>query len=246
MRDTEYRPFAYLAWSGAVGVVLLIGIVLCGAVIDRLNILYMEAGPLENMSLALWLLSAFAAAAAYRRWTGKVDRLVAFWVAAMSCLAALREADAHHLLNPDVIGRIGVHYRIEWVLDPGVSILLKVGYALLFLPVVAVGFVPLLRLRGGFGRLARAGDAAVGMLIVAGVGVLLGYIMDDVLRGCPFMRKAVRQLIEETGEFAGALAFCAASLLFWRMPLSGRLQRVPRKAIEAKMFASAQSSEPSL
>lgn len=224
-QENTPHPFGYLAWSGAIALSLILAITVIAVLVQKPDILYMESGPLENMSITLWLLSAFAAAAAYRRWTGKIDRLVAFWVALISCLATLREADAHILLNPAVIGSLGIHYRIDWLLDPRASLLLKLGYATLFTVLVGAIFGPLFVLRSRFWRLTRAGDAGIGMLIVAAVGILLGYVMDDLLRNSPLMTKAIRQLTEESGEFLGAIAFLSGSLLLLKLPVSQRLIR---------------------
>lgn len=218
------RPFGYLAWAGSIGLILILGITSAALAVRQLDELYLENGPLENMAMALWLLSAFAAAAAYRRWTGRLDRVMAFWIVLISCLAALREADAQVLLNPAVIGRFGVHYRIDWLLDRETSLLLKLAYAGLAILVVFAVFSPLYLLRSRFWRLTRAGDAGVGMLIVAVAGIVIGYSLDDLLRGSPVMTKAVRQLVEESGEFLGAIAFLAGSLLLWKSPLSERIK----------------------
>ena len=225
MQKTEInpRPFSYLAWSGAISLIIALGITVTVVFIQRPEILYMENGPLANMQLSLWLLSAFAAAYAYRRWTGGVDRLVAFWVALIGCLAALREVNAHRLLTPDIIGRFGIHYRIEWLFDPQTSILLKLAYACLFLVLIGAIFGPLLFMRSRFWSLTRAGDPGIGMLLVAAAGLGLGYLMDDLFRGSPLMNRAVRQLAEETGNFLIALAFLAGSLLLCKAPVSKRL-----------------------
>jgi hypothetical protein len=220
------RPGRYLLWSAAVGMILILGVIACARAVPELDMLFMENGPLENLSVALWLLSAFAAAAAYRRWTLPLDRLAAFWTAAVACLAALREVDAHHLLCPPVLGRFGIQYRISWLLDPHASILLKLAYAVFILLILSLVLVPLLRLRPPFWRLARGGDAAMGMFIMTGVGMFLGYSLDDLLRGSPLMVKAVRQLTEETSECLAALAFCTGALLLWKVPVSERIRQV--------------------
>ncbi len=218
------RPFSYLAWSGAIGLILILGITVIAIAVRQMDLLYVENGPLENMAMGLWLLSAFAAAAAYRRWTGRMDRIMTFWIALISCLAALRDADAHILLNPAVIGRFGIHYRIDWLLDPNTSILLKLAYGGLVILILGAVFGPLYMLRSRFWRLTRTGDAGVGMLIVALAGIVVGYTMDDLLRNSPLMSTAVRQLTEESSEFLGALAFLAGALLLWKSPVSERLR----------------------
>lgn len=223
MQETQTRPFRYLAWSGAIGLIVALTITVVVVIVQKPDILTMEHGPLENMQVTLWLLSAFAAAAAYRRWTGHVDRLVAFWVALIGCLAALRAVKAHLLLTPDIIGRYGIHYRIDWLLDPQTSILLKVAYSCLFIVVIGAIFWPLLVMRSRFWRLTRSGDAGVGMLLVAAAGLALGYLADDLLRGSPLMSRAIRQLTHQSGEFLGALAFLAGALLLCKSPVSRRL-----------------------
>jgi hypothetical protein len=217
------RPFRYLGWSLGLALATIPAVKVCIASAGDLDVLSVENGPLENMALALWLLSALTAAAAYRRWTGASDRLVAFWLASISCLAMLREADAHILLNPAIIGRFGIHYRIDWLLNPHTGIFLKLVYLILVILIARALFRPPWRLRSDFWRLFRTGDAGIGMLAVAVAGLVLGYSMDDLFRDSPLMTRPVRQFTEEAGEFCGAVAFLSGSLLLWRISFSQRL-----------------------
>lgn len=225
--NVQSRPFIYLAWSGIIGLVLVIAITIAATIVQIPDMLYREFGPLENMSVALWLLSAFAAAAAYRRWTSRTDRLVSFWIALTACLAALREVDAHTLLNPVVIGRFGIRFRIDWLLDPQVHILHKltcIGLALIILGAI---LGPPIFMRSRCFRLFRTGDAGIGMLVVATACLGMGFVMDDLLRFTPLITKSTRMLIEESSECLGAFAFLACSLLLLKLPFSKRLGDQP-------------------
>lgn len=225
--------FPYLRWALLAGLVLLMGIAVASRFAGKLDMLYMENGPLENMSLALWILASFGAAAAYRRWTGALDRAAAFWLAAISCLAFLREADAHILLNPVVLGKYSIHYRIDWILDPAVSILPKLALAGLAVLIGILVFLPLRRLAAPFWKLAIGGDAALGLMVLAVAGQVLGFTLDDLLRGSPLLTVAIRQLSEETCEFLGVCAFFAGIMLIVKTPVSERLLRVSIKPGEA-------------
>lgn len=224
--DTQFRPFGYLAWSGAAGLVLALMIAVAAALVGKPDMLYMENGPLENMTLALWLMSAFVGAVAYRRWTGRMDRVTTAWVALVSCLAMLREADFHTLLHPNTLGRFGIRFRIDWVLDPRTGIVLKVVCILFFLAFIGAIVGPLLFMHARFWQLVRAGDSSIGMLVLGFAGTGVGFIMDEVLRNSPLISKAARVLIEESGEMLGALAFLAGSLLLCKSPVSRRLDRI--------------------
>ncbi len=221
------RPFIYLALSGIIGLILIIAITLAATIIQKPDMLYKEFGPLENLSVALWLLSAFAAAAAYRRWPSRTDRLVSFWIALTACLAALREVDAHFLLNPVVIGQFGIRFRIDWLLDPHVHILHKLTCIVVALIILGAILAPPFLMRTRFWRLLRTGDASIGMLVVATVCLGMGFVMDDLLRYTPLMTKSTRMLIEESSECLGAVAFLACSLLLLRVPISERLGDQP-------------------
>ncbi len=216
----------YLLWSLAVSMAVVFGVIVSALVVPSLDMLYREYGPLENMTFALWLVSAIAAMVAYRRGAVTTDRLAAFWVAAFACLAAFREADGHHLLTAATIGRFGASYRFKWFLDPQVNLPLRLGHGALVVFAAACVIVPLVGLRSRLWRLLRAADAAVVLLVLAAVGLGMGYSMDEFLRGSHLMTKAVRQLSEETSELLGSIAYCAASLLLLQTPVTARIRHV--------------------
>lgn len=225
---TKSHPFTYLAWSGTIGLVLILAITVIAVVCRGSEILCAQYGPMKNMEIAVWLLSALAAAIAYRRWTGRVDRIMAFWVTLVSCLACLRAADAHVLMAPENIKQMGIAYGIHWLIDPQAGSVIKLAYAGLFIIVVVAVFSPLLFMRSRFWRLTRAGDAGIGMILVAIAGLTLGYLLAGATRIAPLATAAGRELTRETGHFLAALAFLAASILLCKSPVSERL-KIPEK-----------------
>lgn len=123
---------------------------------------------------------------------------------ALACLA--RELDLHVALNPEHFGRYGVRYRIDWWLDGGVSLLLKLGWAAVLGCVVWVGvFLG----RGASGpvdwRRARP------RLFVLGLACyFVGFVFDDLMRA--HLAEAVRQSVEETIELVATACILGAVL----------------------------------
>ena len=217
-------PFGY--WRGvlALGGPALVLLILAYAVVEFPESIHRENGPLENMQLTLWLLSAGVAAWAYRRWTDAADRLHAFWMALVALLAALREVDAHLLLGPQYLGRFGIVYRLDWLLNSAVSLPLRVGFVTAVAALVGAVLYPLSRLRLPYARLARRGDAAAGLLALAFLLIPSGYACDDLLRPVVFMSKTTRQAIEESAEFLGAAAYLGSAFAFAQTSLARRLR----------------------
>ena len=104
-------------------------------------------------------------------------------------VGAARELDLHELLNPKYIGRFGVHYRVDWFLSNKykVSILLKLMWAVIFPVPLTLLIAPLLILRKPILRLIRNGDVAVGLFLLGIVGLGIGFVCDDTLRGTHFI-----------------------------------------------------------
>jgi hypothetical protein len=152
--------------------------------------------------------------------------MTTFWIALVSCIAMLREADAHTLVHPNTLGRFGIYLRIDWVLDPESPFIPKMACIVFFVVFIVAMIGPPLLMRSRFWRLARAGDSGIGMLILGFVGMGVGVVMDEVLRNSPLLSKAARVLTEESGEMLGALAFLVGSLLLCKLPVSRRLDRI--------------------
>jgi hypothetical protein len=208
------------------GLVLSAGLALMYALAPDKGRLHAENGPLEDLQLALWLASVCVAAAAVWRWRRSWrDRLQGIWLGVLALLAAGRELDMQILLTPQHLGRFGIHYRIDWLLDPRASLPLRVALIVLTVAVVGLMLYPPSRLRLPAWRMLRAGDAVLGLIGVAVGCLLAGFVIDDTLRGSRHIPFDVRQALEECVELFGAAAYLAATVVMRRCPLAERYRR---------------------
>ena len=212
--------FRYLRWVAVVGGFAVVVIGTAALLLPTLHPLVSEEGWLERLSWVFWLLSVIVALATLRRWPTRPDRLLAGWTALVALLAFLRELDLHVFLNPKHLGSYAVRYRIDWWLNGDVSFWLKIGWLCVFLTLLAALLYPPWALRLRVFRMARRGDAVVGLFFLAAGLSVLGVITDDLLRGSKLIPFAVRQTVEEGSEMFGAAAFFASALLRWWAPLN--------------------------
>ncbi len=193
---------------------------------DSPAFLHTEDGPIEIMQLASWCLAAVFAFIACARGPQRDDRLISGWRGVLALVLASRELDLHEELNSDVIGELGIHYRIDWWLDSSVPIWLKAGWGAIALVGIVLLLVPPLLVRPPTFRLLRAGDTSTWLFILA-VGLLfLGYALDDFLgRGTIIESIHITQALEELAELAGVWAFVASCLVLLFVPYSVRKAR---------------------
>jgi hypothetical protein len=184
-----------------------------------------EGGVLEMMSLACWAGALLFTAWTFLRKREAPERLASSWMGLIALLAFLRELDLHVALNPEVLGRFGVRYRIDWWLDGSVSLWLKLGWLAVFFPLVLALVYPPWALRGRILRLTQEGDAVVGFLFLAFGMSFLGFVFDDLLR--KVVSIGIRQVAEESAEAFGAAAFLASAIL-----RSSRLVAAARKGAQ--------------
>lgn len=203
MAEPNWRPLLWkqpLVYASIFGALLLIATL----VLSPGRWLVSESGPIEVAQVACWVLSAGFAVVVARRVTSHTARWSTILLGVLAVLALLRELDMHELLNPDVIGPWGVHYRIDWWLDPAEPLGVKalwVGVLVLGTLIVAY---PAWRARGKPDcRRARPRLVVAAVLCLAG-----GLVIDDLLR--EVFATIPSQIVEESLEFLGCVFFLAA------------------------------------
>jgi len=219
MRQTISQRFGYLAPTAMAAIVILAVVGLEYALSRSPANLHAENGPIEQMTLAAWLASTLTAAFAFKRHRGRHDRPAIAWLGTLSLLAALREADAHVLLNPAYLGQFGVRYRLDWFLSPNVSLPLRAAWLVLFATVALLLIMPVVLTRLPLGCLLCEGDAAAGLFLISILCLAVGYASDDLLRGTHLLPREILKAIEEVGEMLGGFSFLACLLsLLWKPP----------------------------
>ncbi|MHB1307206.1 MAG: hypothetical protein ACYDC1_24870 [Limisphaerales bacterium] len=180
--------------------------------------LHQEQGVIERLSLLFWAFSGLVAAWGAARATHREARLLDVWLGSLAALAALREMDAHILMNPRYLGDLGVRFRLDWWTDGSVSVWLKLGWTVLFLGVGLVTVYPPMKLRRWLWLQARQGNPAIGLLVAAVGFLAMGFVIDDLLRPIRFINLDIKQLVEETSETIGAALYAVATVLLIRRP----------------------------
>ena len=205
-----------LKWVPLSALVVLMLVAAFSGYLRKHELIYRENGVLEIVSVVLWCIGALLGFwAAFRKGTAE-NRLLAFLMATIALLAALREVDAHIWLNPQHFGPLGVRYRLDWWVYAEVSLAVKLGWALVFLSIMTSLAYPLIRLRRPLYHALRAG-APVPLLILAAVLFLgLGFALDDLLRHSTWVASETRQLMEETAEVLGAVLYLIAVIVHVR------------------------------
>lgn len=205
----------------------LLAVVVLVAADDSRASLIAEDGPIENAQLIAWLFSAVVCVVACVRGPLRDDRLLWCWRGVLALLIAARELDLQEKLNSDVVGRLGVHYRIDWWLDDTVPLWLRAGWGFVGLVTVVLLIAPPLLVRPPTLRLLRAGEITT-WLFVAAFGLLfIGYAFDDLLgRGTIIESIHATQTIEEFAELAGAAAYLGSCVTGLREPYSVRKARM--------------------
>jgi hypothetical protein len=213
--------------------VLVGALVLAYSLAARPALLHAEGGPIEDIQFGGWLVGALVCAVLALRGRRRGDRLMPAWLGVLAVGCAARELDLHEKLNSDVIGSLGVHYRIDWWLDGAVPLWLKAGWALVALVVLALVVLPPLLVRPPTARLLRAGDAGTWLLLLAGLLLFGGYAFDDLFGRGRFIEDVqVTKAIEESLELGGVAAFLGSVLAGFGAPLSVRARRVGRGSPE--------------
>jgi hypothetical protein len=212
-----------LTCTAGVVLAVVISTAIAAALMGESTILQREGGVLETLSLVCWVLAFAISLWSALKAARFDDRLAGGALGGLALLAALRELDAHILLNPATIGEYGVRYKISWWLDTGVPLWLKLGWATLFLGVLFLLVFPGLRLRQSAMRLLRNADPPLVLLLACFVFLAIGFGIDDLLRGSRRISFNTRQVIEETSELIGALLFLLSASLQSRTPWCSRL-----------------------
>ncbi len=175
---------------------------------------------LEKIQLVLWLAMIAGTAVAAARAALNQGLLLALWLGVKGSLAVMRELDLHVALNPGNIHLLGlkpeqaVHFRSDWVVNPEVSLLLKLAWAAVFIAIGAALLTPFIAARYRWVR--RIWRKELFPCFIAGglMMLFLGYLSDDVV-GRTLRESGIRLSgIEEGMELAGvALLLAAATVL---------------------------------
>lgn len=212
--------FGYLR-QALIAAVVVSGIVFVAAAIaPKGGELQKEGGILESLSVLLWMLAAAIAigAALQKRLVG--NRGLAFWMGCVAGLAGLRELDLHVWLNPDHLGSWGVRFRLDWWWGGSASLWLKLGWATVFVVVAGLLTGPPLRLHRQLLRRLQAGEVVLGLLALSVIFLVLGFLIDDLLRAVRIFDHRSKQLFEETCELVGAAFYATSTLALWQRPTS--------------------------
>ncbi len=194
--------------------------------LDSPAFLHAEGGPIETIQLVSWYLAAAISFAACARGPRRDDRLLCGWRGVLALAIAARELDLHERLNSDVIGKFGVHYRLDWWLDGSIPIWLKAGWGMIALAGILLLLLPPLLVRPPTVRLLRVGDTSTWMFLIAFGMLILGYALDDFLgRGTIVESIQITQALEELAELAGVGAFVSSCLALLFVPYSVRKAR---------------------
>lgn len=172
-------------------------------------VLWGEGGLVETAQFWIWVASALIALAIAFTARDPERRAPLLALGVVAILAAARENDLHIYLNPETLGPYGVRYRIDWLLDGAVPIWLKGGWLAIF---ALIGLIVVLTFRRAgpqFKQMFAARTLTALLLIGTFVFILIGYTLDDLMRGIFSGRRGP---FEESAELLAALLFLGAVL----------------------------------
>lgn len=190
--------------------------------------LYEEHGIYESASVVLLLASVVVALAFLRETRSTHSRITLLWLATLALLAAMRELDMHIYFNPEYLDAMGVRYRIDWWLDGGIPLYLKLSWAAIFAAVGIWLALPLIVYRKQtliFLRQFR--DPSLQMLMLTGILWAIGFKIDDLFREVNLFSDPVADTIEEGAECLGALTLFLATVGYATVPISARYDPPP-------------------
>jgi hypothetical protein len=188
--------------------------------------LYSENGLYESGSIVTLVGAMIVALAAQREVKGALNRASLLWLAAIAALACARELDLHTVLRPEYLGDLGLRFRLDWWIESGPPLSLKLFWGTIFgtVGLALAGMVWIwrhaaLELARGFRR-----DSSLQMLALM-VGLWgVGFTFDDLLRRVDELSMAFKQTVEEGAECLGALCLLLATVGFATVPVTMRLK----------------------
>lgn len=167
----------------------------------------------------IWAIGAVFAAVAALVQTRRRGVLTAAWMGTLAILMGIRELDLHVLLNPGNIHHLGlgpeqaVRFRIDWWLDTGIPVGLKLVWAALLLTPVLLLFIPFSLARFPW-ALALRHRHTFACLVVGGFALIAaGYATDDLLLRVWETHPDWMSSLEEAFEGLGQLSIAAAIVL---------------------------------
>jgi len=210
-------------FTAAVCVVMALAVACLYGLSPEPKAVHEENGVLEMAQLGLWLAAAGVGAFLLIRARRGVDRLNTLWLTVIAGLAASRELDLHERLNPEALGAWGVHFRVDWWLDPSQPLAVKAVWVVAAACLATLLIGPPLLMRVPALKLLRRGDTVT---IMFGVSIALlagGYAADDIFGRGLLLPVQIMQAGEEIVELAGVAAFLGCLVLTRFSPLSTRV-----------------------
>ncbi len=174
--------------------------------------MFAEHGIIESAQLAAWAAAFLAGVGFLLKRPPPRERLFALWLCLVASLAALREMDAHTLLNPETLGAWGVRYRLDWWLSAGAPIGARMLWFVVGALMAGAVVASTARVASMFDELRRGHEAAWVLFALAGAGIVCGYLLDDILGRGRIVPAVYTQGLEESLELAGAVLYTAGVL----------------------------------
>jgi len=166
-----------------------------------------EGDFIELSQVSLWGIGIGLAAWLGVRTQGRARGAVA-WRGLIAMVALGRELDLQEMLNPEVLGGLGVRYRFDWWTDLSVPLLQKLMWVVIAAGVIVAFTAAVRRARPSTRQQLTCGHPAAWLTLLA-VGFLgSGWVLDDLLRG--MLPKVPAMTAEELGELMGAGLFMAS------------------------------------
>lgn len=201
-------------------VIAVASLVVTRIVVGKIERPLEEAGPMEILQASIVGTAALGAVlGAMRSAAGSKGWPAFLGVAALMVFA--READVWMLLNPKHFGEFGVRYRLDWWINGGVALWLKLAWATVF---ATIGAAMAVTLANGWRqaiREHRAGNPTIKLLLLSAGMYLVGYAFDDLVGRDQFVPNWVTMTLEESVELVGAcllLATCVPGMRRWLAP----------------------------
>lgn len=169
-----------------------------------------ESGIIETAQLIIWLASGLIALTTALTSRDPQRRAPLLALGVLALVAAAREYDLHIYLNPETLGEYGVRYRIDWILDGSVPFWLKAGWIAIFATIAVILYTLIARAGPQFKQMFATRAPAALMLIGSVAFIVIGYALDDLMRG---MFSGQRGPFEESAELVAVLLFFGAVLV---------------------------------
>jgi len=209
--DHPPRVFGWRVWVASL---FLLPVLFAGAAVSYLVAddpiqVHAEVGFIEWAQTGVLGACVVLAALLAKRWQAE-RAAAAAWRGVIAFLAFVREQDLHEPLHPETLGSLGLHFRLDWWLDPAQPLGAKVLWALVAAAAAATVTLPIIAASPRPLRLLRAGDASAWLVAASAALTLGGWVLDDALRG--WFPREPAQAMEELAELVAYVLFLASIL----------------------------------